>query len=458
MTWSRWTAPCAVFVAALASAVPAHAEDGAAPSAEVRKLVQDEIKAYLEKKKVEDAKAGVMKATWKDGLTLSTSDKAYSVKIGGRIHLDTQFVDDDELEPISGVGDVDDQTFFRRLRLYVMGDLTKHVDYRIQVDFATPQNPVLRDAYITIKSLKDCVACWMPNVRAGHQWEPIGLETISGSNAAACVEPSLTTTFHPQRQGGLNLLDSFWNERATTQLGVFSTDFSDDADGLSVVDSEEGDGGYAITGRFTLVPWAKDTCRFLHVGASASYRTTDEVRFRARPGLSKGPYTADTGTLGSLDSDNLWIWNAELALVWRRFHASAEATLVELDETALGSPSFSAWYVQAGWFLTGETRGYNFKTGTWAITKPCCNFLDNSCCCLGAFELVARYDTLDLNDGAVQGGEMSNITVGLNWHLNANARIMLDVIFSTTEDRNAASAVIDEAEATSFLMRWDVHF
>ncbi len=442
---------------ALAGTSAAHAGEGPATDAEVRKLVQEEVKAILEKKKEEDAKAGVMKASWKDGLQLSTADKAFSMRIGGRVHLDTQLVDDDELEPIAGVGDVEDQTFFRRLRLYVAGDLTQHVDYRIQADFATPQNPVLRDAYITIKNLKQCLACWMPNVRVGQQWEPIGLETISGSNPAAMIEPSLTTTFHPQRQVGLNLLDSFWNERATTQLGVFSTDFADDADGIGVWDSEENDGGYAITGRFTLVPWAKDTCRFLHVGASASYRTTDEIRFRARPGLSKGPFTADTGVLGSLDDDSLWIWNGELALVWRSFHASAEATLVEVDETALGSPSFSAWYLQAGWFITGETRGYNWKNGTWAITKPCCSFLDNSCCCLGAFELVARYDTLDLNDGTVQGGELSNITVGLNWHLNAHARIMLDVIFSKAEDRTVG-ATIDEADATAFLMRWDVHF
>ncbi len=457
--WRMQAAAALLAGSALLAGAPAARAggDGAAPP-DVRKLVQDEIKAWMEKKKEEDAKAGVMKATWKDGLQLATADKAFSIKVGGRIHLDTQLVDDDELEPISGVGDVDDQTFFRRLRLNLAGDLATHVDYAIGIDFATPQAPVLRGAYITIKDLKACVGCWMPNVRFGQQWEPIGLETTSGSLPAAMIERSLTTTLHPERQLGLNLLDSFWNERATAQLGVFSTDFSDDADGASLWDSEEGDGGYAITGRFTLIPWAKDTCRFVHVGASASYRTTDEVRLRARPGVAKGPYVADTGALSGLDGDTLWICNAELAVVWRSVHAAAEATFLDLDEAALGDPLFSAWYVQAGWFLTGESKAYSFKNGTWSITKPCTGFLAKDCCGWGALELVARYDTLDLDDGTVRGGEMRNITVGLNWHLNPHARIMLDVVWSHVQDRNAASAVIDEAEATAFLMRWDVHF
>ncbi|MFM8386400.1 MAG: OprO/OprP family phosphate-selective porin [Planctomycetia bacterium] len=438
-------------LAAFAFAGVSHADDA------VKKLVKDEIKAYMDKKKEEDTKGKVFKASWKDGLSLETPDKAFTMKIGGRIHLDTAFVDDDDLDTLVPAQDIDDQTFFRRLRLVVSGDIDTHVDYKIQLDFATPQSPVIRDAWITLKKLKDCLGCWVPDVRAGHQYEPIGLETTSSSNHNAFIERSLTSALHPERQVGLNFLDSFWNERATSQLGVFGTDLADDADGLSVWDSEENDGGYAFTGRFTLVPWAKDTCRFLHLGASASYRTTDEVRFRARPGLGYGNRLVDTGTLGNLAEDNLWIWNGELALVWNSFHMAAEYTVVDMDDATREDPSFKAWYVQAGWFLTGESKAYSFKTGTWGNNKPCCNFLSNDCCCWGAFELVARYDTIDLNDGTIEGGEMANIAAGLNWYLNPNMRIMFNVVFSTTEDKTTGDD-IDDADVTSFLMRWDVHF
>lgn len=429
-------------------------------AADMKKLVQAEIKAYMDKKKEEDTKDKVFKAKWRDGLSLETADKSYTMKIGGRIHLDTSFTDaEPTLElPAPGLGEeFQDQTYFRRLRLYVSGDITKYVDYKIQLDFAEPDTPVVRDAFITLKNLKECVGCWAPMIRVGHQHEPVGLETTSSSNNNAFIERSLTTALHPDRQIGINFLDSFWNEHATAQLGVFSTDFSDDEDGFGIWDEEEGDGGHALTGRFTLIPWAKDTCHFLHVGASASYRRTGEARFRARPGIAKGPRMVDTGTL-SLVEDAHWIFNAELAAVLGSFHAAAEYTMVDLDDPARQDPSFTAWYVQAGWFLTGESKAYDFGKGLWANNKPCCNFISNGCCCLGGLELVARYDTIDLNDGTVRGGEMTNIAVGLNWYLNPNARIMFDVVFSNTENRNSSNVVIVDEDVTSFLMRWDVHF
>ena len=76
-----------------------------------------------------------------------------------------------------------------------------------------------------------------------------------------------------------------------------------------------------------------------------------------------------------------------------------------------------------------------------------------------AWEVAVRYDTLDLTDGTLRGGEMTNMAVGLNWYLNANTRLMFDYIMSNTENRNGPSGVIiGDADVNSFLMRWDVHF
>lgn len=42
-----------------------------------------------------------------------------------------------------------------------------------------------------------------------------------------------------------------------------------------------------------------------------------------------------------------------------------------------------------------------------------------------------RYDTLDLNSGAyVNGGNASDVTFGLNWFLNANARFQFNYVLS----------------------------
>jgi phosphate-selective porin OprO and OprP len=444
-------------LAAFAFASTARADD----ATDLKKLVQAEIKAANEKKKEADTKDGVFKVKWKDGVSFETADKEFTFKIGGRIHLDTVVTEaDDGVEgPAPGIGDdFDDATYFRRLRLYISGDLSKHVDYKIQVDFADPTDPQIRDAFITLKNLKDCWGCWAPMIRAGHQHEPIGLETMSSSNHNAFIERSLTTALHPERSIGLNFLDSFWNDRATAQLGIFSTDATDDEEnGFAIWDEADGDGGWAVTGRFTVVPWALDTCRFLHLGASASYRKANAVQYRARPGLGRGPRVVDTGSLTLIDE--VIVYNAEAAVVWNSFHVAAEYTIADVSDPARGDPQFTAWCVQAGWFLTGEAKAYDFKKGLWGNTKPCCSFLSNDCCCSGAWELVARYDTLDLIDGTLNGGELTNLAVGVNWYLSPNTRLMFNYVLSNIQDRvGPGGVVIDDADVNSFLIRWDAHF
>ena len=58
--------------------------------------------------------------------------------------------------------------------------------------------------------------------------------------------------------------------------------------------------------------------------------------------------------------------------------------------------------------------------------KPCCNFLDDECCCYGGWELAVRYDEIDLEDANVAGGEQGTLVVGVNWLLNPNTRVMFN--------------------------------
>ena len=34
---------------------------------------------------------------------------------------------------------------------------------------------------------------------------------------------------------------------------------------------------------------------------------------------------------------------------------------------------------------------------------------------IGAWELIARYSDVDLSDGLIEGGDMSRVSVGVNW-------------------------------------------
>ena len=86
--------------------------------------------------------------------------------------------------------------------------------------------------------------------------------------------------------------------------------------------------------------------------------------------------------------------------------------------------------------LTGENRAYNPTEARFDAPKPAYNF-NPAAGTWGAFELAARYSELDLNyrDGAagaatptggIRGGLQKISTVGINWYLTPDIRIMLD--------------------------------
>jgi phosphate-selective porin OprO/OprP len=76
----------------------------------------------------------------------------------------------------------------------------------------------------------------------------------------------------------------------------------------------------------------------------------------------------------------------------------------------------------------------------------------------GAWETVLRYSHLDLNDGAIQGGEQSNITAGLNWYLNPTAMFRFNYIYAHVEDSNAGSEYLSDGNTSIYQMRFQLDF
>lgn len=90
---------------------------------------------------------------------------------------------------------------------------------------------------------------------------------------------------------------------------------------------------------------------------------------------------------------------------------------VKSEET--GNPTFSGWYAYGSYFLTGESRAYH--GAVFQRLRPRRNFLENGG--LGAFEVAARYSTLDLtadevskDQDLIEGTRLDNVTLALNWY------------------------------------------
>jgi phosphate-selective porin OprO/OprP len=121
----------------------------------------------------------------------------------------------------------------------------------------------------------------------------------------------------------------------------------------------------------------------------------------------------------SANYDNFWVGGE-----WAKFTAVVPGA-------ATYNPSFSGWYVEGSWILTGETKGYtvtalNNEIGGWSGPKVANPFsFDGDS--WGAWELVARYSDTNLNDtaGATKytGGEEKIFNTGINWYLNNQIRL-----------------------------------
>lgn len=131
----------------------------------------------------------------------------------------------------------------------------------------------------------------------------------------------------------------------------------------------------------------------------------------AREGLA---YTVDA----SANYQNFWIGGE-----WAKFNAIVPG--------AAYNPSFSGWFVEGSWILTGETKGYtvaaqNNEIGGWTGPKVANPFsLDGDS--WGAWEWVIRFSDTDLNDknaaGPVLGGRETILNTGINWYLNNQVRL-----------------------------------
>jgi phosphate-selective porin OprO/OprP len=143
-------------------------------------------------------------------------------------------------------------------------------------------------------------------------------------------------------------------------------------------------------------------------------------------------------------------------MVWGPLSLQGECFYSAVDSNTAGDPNFSGYYALISYFLTGEYRPYNAKMGSFGRLKPK-NDYDLSNGSYGAWELAARYSSIDLNDAGIQGGEVADFTLGINWYLNPNSRVTLNWVHAEIEDRTQG-VTIGDGSADIVQSRFQVDF
>lgn len=105
-----------------------------------------------------------------------------------------------------------------------------------------------------------------------------------------------------------------------------------------------------------------------------------------------------------------------------------------------GTVFYHGGYIEALYFLTGEHEPYDKHEGTFGRVIPRSNFSTKAgegCRGFGAWQVGVRFSYLDLNDKAIQGGDVYDWTVGVNWYLNPNMKIQFNYIAEHRDDQLA---------------------
>jgi phosphate-selective porin OprO/OprP len=352
-------------------------------------------------------------------LVFRSADSAFEYTLDGRVQIDAAFYR-------GGTNRLGSGTDVRRARLGWKATMFRDWHGEIDVDFA--DNAVeMKDAWIGYIGFRNTL------VRAGQFREPFSLETITSSKYITFMERSYIDNMSPDRRMGLGAAThgNWWFVAG----GVFGQE-------AGTADESGRGEAHAYVGRAVVAPINEDG-KLFHIGGAIERRTpdaaigadTNTVRFRARPEswISKTRFIS-TGKIRSIDYTQSY--NAEMTSTYGPLTLQGEYTRVGIYRLGvLPHIEVDGGYAMASWFITGEHRPYLMSEAEYDRVIP------NSPK-IGAWEVAARWSTLDLNDPRpdinLRGGRATNYTFGLNWHINPNFKWMLNYVHVLNDDNAKA--------------------
>lgn len=444
-------------------------------------ITKDQYSALNKKQKAPaTAAAAPAKAEEKDaahvklgekGLEIESGDGNFKARIGGRIQVDSQVNWNDNgpagTELDNGVG-------FRRLRLYADGLLFKDFEYRFEYDWARNGGGVngITDAYLKYIHFKPFA------LTIGQVNEGKSMESVLSANYLTFIERSLPNNAFieagPASKYQVGILgetfdkafDMPWTLRGgitTESVGAPAPGNSSNntASGNTNRNAFSGNTSYQLVGRGTLAPlYSKDNGYLLHTGVWGSWRSVNNNynpngtlrnggwAFQSQPDsnvdrtawVATGNLTKNTkGAANWHEASEIAMFGAELAGAYGPVHMEAEYMQSQVSGHGYDSDDvLRGYYVQGGWFLTGENRPYDEKKGTWNRLIPHSNFLFGDG--WGAWEVAARYDLVDMNTKNIAGGSINAFTMGVNWYLTPRVRLMTDWVHVLNTSTGTAGA------------------
>ena len=344
--------------------------------------------------------------------------------LSGFFHADAAWFAQDG-PSLATFGDIQDFTDFRRARLAAKGKVAENIAYMCEFDFGFPGRPTFMDVYGEFLDLPG-----LGTVRIGQWRAPMSMDALTSVKELSFLERNSSfAAFLPFRQMGIGAFNTYFDEQGTWAVSGYRVP-------TNAFGTEVGDSGYGLSGRLTFAPLL-DTAnnRVLHTGVGYSFNNpgTSSIRFRSTPeiGVTAGDFSANPIVVpffvdtNDVATSRYSLFNAELARAWGPALMQSEVYYASVDTLAGGTVNFSGAYAQASYVLTGEARPYNTKQAVFERVRL---IKDSHGRTRPAWEVAARWSYINLNDGPVQGGQLNDITCGLNCYLSKNAKLQFNYI------------------------------
>jgi phosphate-selective porin OprO/OprP len=419
-------------------------------------LLQAQVEALQESIAQIQANQAKSTPTWKGAPELADKDAGFTFKPKGFMQWDAGWVGFPEGDQRRGtVGGINFANLgfnsrARRLVLGAEGSLPGGFGYKFELNFAQAQ--VGYEDIILTYDMKSAPI----QIAVGNFYPYSSLETMTSSRLGSFLErASFTDAFNYNRRLGIGLqLSDKKADSYLVQAGIFSTPIDD----ISV-------SGSSLANSFTRTGWQASLRALwtptlgttkIHAGVNFQHRTANlegqQTQYRTRP-LTQitDQRFIDTGNIASKGDDTVGV---ELAAIHKSLHFAAEGQKVWVRhayspaEIAIlnsdpddnnnssgtgynGNPTFFGGYVELGYYLTGETRGY--KGGKWDRTKVLKPFQDGG---WGAIQVNGRIDYVDLDDDVdgssaslaspfyVNGGKQLGYQLSVIWNPMDYVRFM----------------------------------
>ncbi|YBW38145.1 porin [Nitrobacter sp. TKz-YC01] len=363
-----------------------------------------------------------------------TADGFNCVGITGRLHFDVGGYNYTPNSAATVPQDLQDGVNARRARIGIVGKFARDWTYALIGEFGGSQDGsgTINNAFVSYRGFKNT------SIDLGYMKVMWSLEQATSSNNITFMERSSAQVMAAdlgaggQRAAvGVTTYDKWWWAGAYLTGPERAYDHS-----LRVP--------YSAVGRLVITPINTDVATFLFGGEVLYLAETggapgvNDIRLRERIELRIDPTRVlDTQTIQNVD--DVRVLSAEVGGAIGSFHGQGEYFDYSVSRFGNSDLHFKGGYVQAGYILTGEKRKYLQHDAAFGGVHPNNPFFWDVTGGIGAWEIAARYSYMDLNDNLVFGGKQDNITVGLNWYLNDNMRVMFNWIHGTVAKTNLAN-------------------